>query len=226
MIVKDADMLLNDLAKRYPVLVPAIGDISGAFNLLCSCYKAGGKLFAAGNGGSMADSQHIVGELMKRFVQKRPLEDHFLQSLKSYGEDGGYLSDMLEGALPAISLDAAPLTSAIANDSGCGDTAFSQMVYGLGRQGDVFWGISTSGNAHNVYLAAITAKAKNMRVLGMTGRSGGKLKSVSDVCICVPEDETYKVQELHLPIYHTLCLMLEHEFFGKLSITKEGGVNA
>ena len=207
-------MVIADLASRHPMLASIQSDVVAAFELLKICYKSGGKLLVAGNGGSMADSQHIVGELMKRFVQKRPLEKQFVQSLKDYGEDGEYLSDMLEGALPAIALDAAPLTSAVANDSGCGDTAFSQMLCGLGVPGDVFWGISTSGNARNVCLAAITAKSKGMHVLGMTGKSGGKLKDISDVCIRVPEDETYKVQELHLPVYHALCLMLEHEFFG------------
>jgi D-sedoheptulose 7-phosphate isomerase len=163
----------------------------------------------------MADSQHIAGELMKRFSIKRPLEYSLVESLNNYGEDGKYLSVMLEGALPAIALDAAPLSSAVINDSGCGDTAFAQMICGLGNPGDVFWGISTSGNARNIILAAITAKAKGLQVLGMTGDSGGKLIKLSDACICVPEDETYKIQELHLPVYHSICLMLENEFFGK-----------
>ena len=207
-------MVINDLIKRYPALEGTRNDFESAFNLLKECFSSGSKLLVAGNGGSMADSQHIVGELMKRFSIKRSLSNQLIQELLVYGDDGRYLAEMLEGALPAIALDAAPLTSAVVNDSGCGDTAFAQMINGLGKPGDVFWAITTSGNSRNVYLAAITARALGMKVLALTGMSGGIIKGIADVSICVPETETYKVQELHLPIYHALCLMLENEFFG------------
>jgi D-sedoheptulose 7-phosphate isomerase len=210
-------MYAEDLIRRRPALLESREDIEAAFGLLKDCYNNNNKVLLAGNGGSMADSQHIAGELMKRFVAKRGLDAGFVQELSLYGADGEYLAGKLQGALPAIALDASPLTSAIINDSGTADIAFAQMVCGLGKPGDVFWGISTSGNSRNVCLAAVTAQALGMRVLGLTGAGGGKLKGISDVCVCVPETETYKIQELHISVYHTLALMLEDEFFGGTS---------
>jgi D-sedoheptulose 7-phosphate isomerase len=203
---------LQDLIIRYPVLEKIRDSLNGAFELLRESYKAGGKLLIAGNGGSAADSEHIVGELMKNFVKKRGLPRDFLAALKD-NPAGAYLSGHLQPGLPALSLTGHPgLSSACVNDiDGC--AVYAQQVYNLGRPGDVFLGISTSGNAKNVYYALFTAKALGLKTIALTGGSGGALAGPADIAIVVPEQETYKIQELHLPVYHTLCLMLEEYFF-------------
>ena len=174
-----------------------------AYQILQESYTNDGKLLVAGNGGSAADAEHIVGELMKGFVNPRKLEA------------GRVLSENLQGALPAIALDGhLALTTAYLND--CEPLlCFAQQVNGYGRKSDVFLGISTSGNSRNILYAATVAKAKGMKVIGLTGEKDSKLSEISDTCIQVPETETYKIQELHLPVYHCLCLMLEDTFFGK-----------
>ena len=168
----------------------------------------------AGNGGRAADSDHIVGELMKGFVKRRPLSEELKQALAAADPiRGKELAEKLQGALPAIALtNHAALSSAFANDVD-GVLSYAQQVNGYGRAGDVFLGISTSGNAENVMYAAVTARAKGMRVIALTGKTGGKLGAFADISIIVPEQETYKIQELHLPIYHALCLMLEERFY-------------
>ena len=168
----------------------------------------------AGNGGSAADSEHIVGELMKGFVKRRPLSEELKQALEAADPiRGKELAEKLQGALPAIALtNHAALSSAFANDVD-GVLSYAQQVNGYGRAGDVFLGISTSGNAENVMYAAVTARAKGMRVIALTGKTGGNLGAFADISIIVPEQETYKIQELHLPIYHALCLMLEERFY-------------
>lgn len=175
-----------------------------------------GKLLVAGNGGSAADAEHIVGELMKGFVNPRKLETDYSDALITVNKElGRVLSENLQGALPAIALDGhLALTTAYMND--CEPLlCFAQQVNGFGRKSDVFLGISTSGNSKNILYAATVAKAKGMKVIGLTGEKDSKLSEMSDVCIQVPETETYKIQELHLPVYHCLCLMLEDKFFGK-----------
>ena len=179
------------------------------------CFGTGGKLLACGNGGSAADADHIVGELMKGFVLRRPVPDAFAARLReTCGEAAGdALTASLQGALPAISLTAhAALTSAYANDV-APDMAFAQQVYGYGVPGDVLLAISTSGQSANVCKAAQVARAKGMTVVGLTGQDGGALAALCDICIAVPERETFKVQELHLPVYHLLCAMVESECF-------------
>ena len=174
----------------------------------------GGKLLVAGNGGSAADAEHIVGELMKGFKFPRRCSEEFLEKLKSVDpERGAVLAGKLQKALPAIALDGhVSLTTAYLND--CDPLlCFAQQVNGYGNAGDVFLGISTSGNSENVLYAAVVAKAKGMKVVAMTGAAESKLSAMADVCIHVPETETYMVQEYHLPVYHTLCLMLEDCFF-------------
>ena len=170
----------------------------------------------AGNGGSAADAEHIVGELMKGFVNPRKLEAEYSDALITVNKElGRVLSENLQGALPAIALDGhLALTTAYLND--CEPLlCFAQQVNGYGRKSDVFLGISTSGNSRNILYAATVAKAKGMKVIGLTGEKDSKLSEISDTCIRVPETETYKIQELHLPVYHCLCLMLEDTFFGK-----------
>ena len=202
------------LMERYPSLESAKNDIVAAYLLLEESYKNGGKLLVAGNGGSAADAEHIVGELMKGFKLPRKPEADFAEKLVEENQElGSVLAENLQGALPAIALDGHPaLSTAYMND--CEPLlCFAQQVNGYGKSGDVFLGISTSGNSKNVLYAATTAHAKGMKVIGLTGAKDSKLKDMSDVCIKVPQTETYMIQELHLPIYHCLCLMLEDNFF-------------
>lgn len=206
---------LNTLLERYPALIICRADIQKAYEALAACFDNGGKLLVAGNGGSAADAEHIVGELMKGFVKPRRLNREDAEALTAVdGELGPVLVENLQCALPAIALDGHPaLSTAYLND--CEPAlCFAQQVNGFGKAGDVFLGISTSGNSKNVLYAAVTARAKGMKTVGLTGAKESKLALLCDVCIRVPETETYKIQELHLPVYHTLCLMVEERFFG------------
>lgn len=204
------------LIDRYPVLEACKDDIVAAYELLEECYVNDHKLLIAGNGGSAADSEHIAGELMKRFRILRPIPADFAEKLKEIdpviGED---LAKNLERGLMAVPLVAhEALSTAYINDvDGLG--VFAQQLYGFGRLGDVFLGISTSGNSKNVMSATVVARALGIKVIGLTGLKGGELATIADVAIKVPETETYMIQELHLPVYHCLCLMLEDRFFGK-----------
>ena len=204
------------LVSRYPVLKPCQEDILKAYYLMEQSYTRGGKLLVAGNGGSAADAEHIVGELMKSFVLERKPGQELCEKLQAVdAKMGAVLAQNLQGALPAIALDGhVALATAYMND--CEPLlCFAQQVNGYGREGDVFLGISTSGNSQNILYAATVAKAKGMTVIGLTGEKESRLSALADVCICVPEQATYRVQELHLPIYHTLCLMLEEHFFAE-----------
>lgn len=206
---------VNLLIERYPKLLVCRDDIIAAYDILKEAYSSDHKLLIAGNGGSAADSEHIVGELMKRFKTPRPVPEDFAKKLKAIDpERGERLAKNLERGLMAIPLVAhEALSTAYINDvDGLG--VFAQQLYGYGRQGDVFLGISTSGNSKNVMNAIVVAKALGIQVIGLTGEKGGELAKVADVAIKVPETETYMVQELHLPVYHCLCLMLEDHFFG------------
>ena len=211
-IYKHIELLIN----RYPVLGSVKNEIIEAYCVLAESYKNGGKLLVAGNGGSAADAEHIVGELMKGFKLPRKSDTDFADKLvKENKELGTVLAENLQGALPAIALDGhLALSTAYMND--CEPLlCFAQQVNGYGKAGDVFLGISTSGNSKNVLYAAVTAHAKGMKVIGLTGAKNSKLEQMSDVCIKVPQTETYMIQELHLPVYHCMCLMLEDEFFGE-----------
>ncbi|HAF86449.1 MAG TPA: phosphoheptose isomerase [Sphaerochaeta sp.] len=201
---------LQELLQRYPQLSSIKAELSEAADLLRQSVSDKGKILVCGNGGSSSDADHIVGELMKRFIKDRPIAQELQESLKKVDpEKGAMLASSLEGSIPAICLSAhTALSTAFGNDVDS-SISYAQQVNGYGASGDVFWGLSTSGNAKNVLNAAIVAKAKGLKVLGMTGESGGLLKDLCDVCIRVPERETFKVQELHLPIYHWLCIYLE-----------------
>lgn len=204
------------LSSRYPALSVCEKDIIKAFDILEESYSHDGKLLIAGNGGSAADCEHIAGELMKRFKISRPVPSDFKEKLISIDPDRGQeLSKNLERGLMAIPLVAhEALSTAYINDvDGLG--VFAQQLYGFGRLGDVFLGISTSGNSKNVMSATVVARALGIKVIGLTGENGGELAKVADVAIKVPANETYMIQELHLPVYHCLCLMLEDRFFGK-----------
>lgn len=205
---------LEELITRYPVLEPVQEQILAAYEILVTCYENGGKLMAAGNGGSCADSEHIVGELMKGFVKSRPVSAELAGKLVAADpERGAKLAQKLQQGLPAIALTGHPgLTTAYLNDVD-GDLIFAQQLNGFGRPGDVFLGISTSGGSKNVLYAMAVAKARGIKTVALTGRNGGEMGRRADAAIIAPETETYKIQELHLPIYHTLCLMLEEHFF-------------
>lgn len=204
------------LIQRYPQLKLVEKDIIDGYLVIENCFRNGGKLLIAGNGGSAADAEHIVGELMKAFKIPRKLSEKDCQYLISINEDmGRVLASNLQGALPAIALDGhLALTTAYMND--CEPLlCFAQQINGYGQENDVFLGISTSGNSKNIIYATITAKAKGLKIVGLTGSRESQLSSYADVCVKVPEIETYMIQELHLPIYHCWCSMLEDHFFGE-----------
>ena len=217
MLEKRLEKHIDLLMKRYPTLEKCRQDIIDGYLMLEECYSHDGKLLIAGNGGSAADAEHIAGELMKRFKTPRTIPDELKDKLIEIDSvRGENLAKNLERPLMAIPLVAhEALTTAYINDvDGLG--VFAQQLYGFGRKGDVFLGISTSGNSQNVMSATVVARALEIKVLGLTGANGGELNSVSDVCVKVPETETYMIQELHLPIYHCWCLMLEDHFFGEI----------
>jgi D-sedoheptulose 7-phosphate isomerase len=213
--IKFMNSHLQLLQTKYPDLKECLPDIQQAFSLLETCYRYHGKVLVAGNGGSAADSEHIVGELMKGFMLKRPVPQSFRQHFTQlFPEEADEVCNGLQGALPAISLVShSALMTAYANDV-ASDMVFAQQVYGYGKEGDVFLGLSTSGNSRNIIRALQVAKAKGMKTVGLTGSAGGKMKALCDVTITVPFDRTPDIQERHLPIYHTLCIMLEEVFFG------------
>lgn len=206
--------MINELIKRYPALLPIKNDIELTAKALIDCYNNGGKLLICGNGGSCADSDHIVGELMKGFLKKRPLNNDLKIKMKTnYHEIEDSILDKLQMGLPAISLPSfTALNSAFCNDVDP-ELIYAQALMGLGNKNDILLGISTSGNSKNVYAAAKVGKALGLTVIGLTGADGGKLKDISNICIIAPEKETFKIQELHLPIYHYLCAEVENYFF-------------
>lgn len=208
------DKILSEMLNRYSVLQHLEEPIFTAAQKIIETYRNGGKVLVCGNGGSCSDADHIVGELMKSFEGHRPLDDDFQQKLKELSpERGTMLAEKLQQGLPAISLTVHnALITAIANDIN-GDVIFAQQVTGLGNKGDVLIGLSTSGNSKNVIDAFIVAKAKGLFTVGLTGETGGKMKEWSDVLINVPEKRTAYVQELHLPVYHAICMMIETELF-------------
>jgi D-sedoheptulose 7-phosphate isomerase len=202
--------IFQRLLERYHDLESCIEEVAAAGDLILEAARAGNKILLCGNGGSAADADHITGELAKSFCKKRPIEKKLAaELLKLDAESGALLADKLQAGIPAISLSFHnALSTAFANDVDPG-LVFAQQCQIYGKPGDVFIGISTSGNAKNVYYAALTARAAGLKVIGLTGEHGGKLKAVSDICIRVPRTETYEVQELHLPVYHALCLYVE-----------------
>lgn len=204
------------LIERYPILAECRQSLIDAYLIMEEAYEGDHKLLIAGNGGSAADSEHIAGELMKRFKTPRPVTPEMAEKLKSIDPvRGADLAKNLERGLMAIPLVAhEALSTAYINDvDGLG--VFAQQLFGFGRPGDVFLGISTSGNSKNVMSATVVARALGIKVIGLTGAKGGELAQVADIAVKVPETETYMIQELHLPVYHCWCLMLEDKFFGK-----------
>ena len=206
--------MLNELLERYPELSVCKDDIESARDALIECYEKGGKVLLCGNGGSCADCDHIVGELMKGFLSLRPLSDEKKAEMKKNCDlVDDELLNKLQGALPAVSLPSiTALNSAFCNDVDP-ELIYAQPLMSLARENDILIGISTSGNSKNVFGAVKVAKALGIKVIGLTGSTGGKLKNVADISVCVPETETFKIQELHLPVYHYICAAVEKHFF-------------
>jgi D-sedoheptulose 7-phosphate isomerase len=207
---------LDELVSRYPRLTECRADIESAYRVLKACFAAGGTLLVCGNGGSASDAEHIVGELMKGFLLPRPVPEDLRARLREVDPVmGDALARTLQGALRAVNVSAGlALPTAFANDVSA-EHAFAQAVHGLGRRGDMLMGISTSGNAANVRAALCVARASGMATIGLTGRGGGKMAALCDVIIRVPATRTFEVQELHLPVYHCLCAMVEERFFSR-----------
>lgn len=206
--------MLNELLNRFPNLKECENDIEKAVNSIINCYENGGKILLCGNGGSCADCDHIVGELMKGFLKLRPLNNEKKEQMKKNCNlvDDELLNN-LQGGLPAIAIPSiTALNSAFCNDVDP-ELVYAQPLMALAKQNDILIGISTSGNSKNVYGAVKVAKALGIEIIGLTGKTGGKMKEIADICICAPETETFKIQELHLPIYHYICAKVESHFF-------------
>jgi D-sedoheptulose 7-phosphate isomerase len=204
---------LSSLLERYPILRACEKDLGTAFDLLAATYKSGSKLLVCGNGGSAADSEHIVAELMKGFLKRRPISAADAAKLSKSG--GAALATRLQGTLAAISLPSQmSLLTATANDTDF-EMVFAQQVYGLGKPGDVLLAISTSGKSKNICNAVTVAKAFGLKSIALTGKSGGDLAPLADVAIKVPSDNVAEIQELHLPVYHWLSTELEAAFFSE-----------
>ena len=205
---------LEELLGRHPVLAACRADIESAIRALTDCFTAGGKLLVCGNGGSAADSDHIVAELMKGFLLRRPLPEDFRKKLCAVDPSlGNALAAKLQGALPTINITTlTAVSSAFANDVSA-ELAYAQAVNGYGKPGDILMGISTSGNSANVRAALCVARARGMRTIGLSGKEKGKMAALCDILIGVPAVRTFEIQELHLPVYHCLCATVEEHFF-------------
>ncbi len=215
MVKAETSAKVEELISRYPALSVCRASLDSALDMLCESFRSGHKLLTCGNGGSAADAEHIVGELMKGFLLPRTLDDELYKRMQEIcPNEADYFRNNLQGALPAVALvDQIALNTAFANDQAA-DLSFAQQVLGLGQKGDVLMAITTSGNSVNVLYAVQMAKVLGVKTIALTGASGGKVKALADVSVCVPDDETYRIQEYHLPIYHMFCLAAEQEFFG------------
>lgn len=213
---------INELVERYPILESNAEAIARVYEIMVHCFENGGKLLIAGNGGSAADADHIVGELMKEFRRSRKISEELNDKLCEIDREmGAELSQKLQGALPVIALhNHSSLNTAVLNDVD-GNMCFAQQIMGYGNAGDVLMAISTSGNSQNILYAAITAKAKGLKIVGLTGAGGGRLNDFADEVIAVESDVTHIVQELHSPIYHCLCLMVEEWFWGRKNVSRK-----
>ncbi len=211
--MKEIERIWTSLITEHPSLVSVLGDLQAAYRLLLTCFEAGGKLLIGGNGGSACDAEHIAGELMKGFMLPRPLTQNEKEALKRVGDEGA-IGASLQRAVPVIVLHGLPgMSSAFLNDVQA-EFTYAQQTFAYATSKDVLLGISTSGNAGNVCAAAIAARARGAKVIGLTGEGGGRLATLADVCIKAPTTQTYRVQELHLPLYHALCMALEQALFG------------
>lgn len=204
---------INEFFDRHPDLLPLQEQILQACDMVKTAFQNGNKLLLCGNGGSCADCDHIAGEFLKGFLLKRPVEHKLHQALAQYGDCGLDIANKLQMGLPAISLTAhAAAISAFANDVDP-ELVYAQQVLAYGKPGDVLIGISTSGNAKNVAAAVMTANALGLHTIGLTGKDGGKLAQLSELPLIMPQNETYRIQEEHLAVYHLLCAVVEYELF-------------
>lgn len=206
---------LDDLLNRYPSLKGCENDIEKAFNLMVEVFESGGKMLVCGNGGSAADSEHLVGELIKSFIKRRELSSGEKSKFDKFGEDGSYIASKLQGALPAISIAYLTAFGTAYINRFDPDLVFAQQVYGLGKDNDLLFVFSASGNSKNILNAVITAKAKGMHIIALTGETSGRIAEYCDVIVQVPAFLSSLVQEYYLPVYHTLAYMLEEYFFEK-----------
>lgn len=207
--MKHVDLLME----RYPALAPCRHAIEQAVDAILTMHRQGGKLLLCGNGGSAADCSHIAGELLKGFLLKREPQGEERAKLETVSELAPYAAELQRGICAVALNDQGAVLSAFANDVKA-EAVYAQLVYAMGRPGDVVLGISTSGNSKNVVLAVACAKAMGLPTIGLCGKSGGKLANLCDIAICVPETETFRVQELHLPVYHAICAQVEDSLFG------------
>lgn len=205
---------LESLAERVPALSGLKNQIAQAVEILCAAARADRKILICGNGGSAADSEHISGELLKEFKVKRPMPEAFVRQMaQQFGEEGERLAAVLQRGIQAVPLvSLTSLSTAYMNDAEPA-AVFAQGVCALGREGDVLIAISTSGNSKNVVYAMQVARVLGLRIIALTGETGGRMRSLCDVLLNVPARETYRVQELHLPVYHTLCAAVERDMF-------------
>jgi len=210
---EQSEKYFSVLFEQRPELIACRSALKAAFQTLAACFRSGNKLLVCGNGGSAADSEHIVGELMKGFRLRRPVPEARVARLRGlYGTEGEQIARSLQGALPAISLvSQISLSTAIANDVSA-DMVFAQQVFGYGRRGDALIAISTSGNAANVINAIKVARALELKTIALTGE-GGALKELAEIAVGVPGEDTARIQELHMAVYHTLCAALEADLF-------------
>lgn len=211
----DMKKYLADMIERYPQLSVIKEDMLKAFDMIKESFSTQGTLFTCGNGGSASDAEHIVGELMKGFMLKREIGDEKRSELvNSFGDEGKFIADNLQMGMRAVSLTGHPaLSTAFANDMESVMT-FAQQLFVLGKKGDVLLAISTSGNSDNVIKTLQVSSVNGIKTIALTGKTGGKCVQLADIAIQVPVDGAHYVQELHLPVYHTLCLMLEEHFYG------------
>lgn len=208
-----SEQIVRDLILSYPTLQAASRSLITVCDRITDSLSSGGVLYVCGNGGSAADAEHIAGELLKGFRLPRPLDAARQQALAGLGKDGQYLAQNIQGGLRCISLNGHPsLATAMGNDVNS-DLVYAQQLNALGKRGDILLGISTSGNARNICLAALIARQIGILSIALTGDSGGKLAPLCDLAIMAPAHETYRVQEFHVPLYHALCGILEAEFF-------------
>lgn len=210
---KNTELLFSELLERYPSLESCKKEILGVVEMLVQNHKDGNKILLCGNGGSSADAEHISGELLKGFMSKREVTGQEREEFLKLGEDGEKLANNLQRGVKALPLGSfqSALTAYI-NDANP-ELAYAQLTYSLASQGDVLFVLSTSGNSKNIYYAVLTAKSLGLKIVSLTGSTGGLLKDISDICIRAPEAATFKIQELHLPIYHFICAGVESELF-------------
>ncbi|HBM80776.1 MAG: SIS domain-containing protein [Clostridiales bacterium] len=206
---------LEDLINRYPSLKGCEQDIERAFNVMVEVFSSGGKMLVCGNGGSAADSEHFIGELIKSFIKRREISPEEKAKFDKFGEDGKYIASRLQGALPAISIAFLTAYGTAYINKFDPDLVFAQQVYGLGKENDLLFTFSASGNSKNIFNAILTAKAKGMHVISITGESSGRITDYCDVIMKMPAFLSPAVQEYYLPVYHTLAYMLEEHFFEK-----------